>query len=330
MRNYLAFVTLLTIFSIHIQAQVVTENVHFDFYQSISNNDLVNYFNNGLGMAQIQTNGITGGCLTVPDSISWGNDDAIYCSHYHPNSGDTTITSVNFKYDSSTVKLSSYQRAITIFLHPSVDFNHYVIATVSGDKKIELITYGWVNSPYPYLNLLHDHWYNYKLSTAFLSATQVYVKADVYDLGLMGTSIPALVNTSSGSFTDNILATDTSIQVSVSATSFGGCHYLDDFSFHGRKGVSNCVTSTGINNPKNFTGIEMYYSSIENIIRVTNNNANDKMNVSVFNVCGNKMTEILTMRGSGKINTSALADGFYTARCESEGKIRHLKFVVSH
>ncbi len=313
-----------------LKAQVVTEEVHFDFYQSSINNDLANNFSNGLGMTQIQTNGITGGCVTVPDSISWGNDNAVYCSHYHPNSGDTTVTSINFKYNSGSVVLSSYQRAISIFLRPSADFNHYVIATVSGNKNIELITYGWVNTPYPNLNLLDNHWYNYRLTTAFFSSlSQVYIRADVFDLGLTGTSIPSLVNSSSGTITDNILAADTSIDVSITGASYGGCLYLDDFRFHGRKGLSNCASSTGMTDYISPSNLNMLFSSAENTLHISNFNSGNEMHVSVFNAEGKKVVERNANSSKFNINLSSLANGFYTVQCTAGNEIKNLKLVVN-
>lgn len=312
-------------------AQVVTEDVHFDFYQNASNNDFVNYFSNGLGMSQIQTNGITGGCLSVPDSISWGNDNAVYCSHYKPNSGDTTITSICFKYDSTTVQLSSFQRAISIFLRPYADFNHYVIATVSGNKKLELITYGWVNTPYPNLNLLHNHWYSYKLSTAFFAASfQVYLKAEVFDLGFSGVSVPILVNSSSGTITDNILAVDTAIQVSITATTYGGCSYIDDFSFHGRKGYSNCINVSATEDVAASGILNVYYTPGESILHVVRNEiGSTEMTISVFDAAGKKVLENKTAQMYSEINVSSLNNGFYIVHCETAREIKAFKFFLN-
>lgn len=316
---------------VQLHAQVVTEDVHFDFYQSAANNDFINHFSAGYGITQVQTNGITGGCLLVPDSISWGNDNAIYCTMYKPNSGDTTVTSICFKYDSTTVQLSSFQRAMSIFLRPSADFNHYVIATVSGNKKIELITYGWVNTPYPNLNLLHNHWYQYKLSTAFFGAVfQVYIKAEVFDLGLSGTSPPALINSSSGTITDNILAVDTAIQVSVTGATYGGCIYLDDFHFHGRKGFSNCTNVTGIENLVVPGTVSIYYSPGENIVHVIRNERSvSEMIISIFNAEGKKVMENKISGIRTDINISCLTDGFYIARCKTVNETKNLKIFLS-
>ncbi|HKR04161.1 MAG TPA: T9SS type A sorting domain-containing protein [Bacteroidia bacterium] len=315
---------------LRVNAQVVDEDAHFDFYQSVTNNDFINHFSGGLGLDQIQTNGITGGCLTIPDSVSWGNDNAIYCSRYKPNSGDTTVTSICFKYDSTTVNLGSFQRALSIFLRPYADFNHYVIATVSGNKKLELITYGWVNTPYPDLNLLHNHWYRYILTTAFFSATfQVYIKAEVLDIGLTGTFPPIPVNSSSGTITDNILAVDTAIEVSILGATYGGCAYLDDFHFHGRKGFSNCILNTGISESSAEQNFFVYPSPASHVLHVENNSVNVHMQeITILNAVGEKIKAYSVFEKKADLDISALTNGLYFVNCRSGNETRNFKIVV--
>ena len=77
----LLFFTALCLVS-RVSSQPVSESVLFDNYVSTADNDFVNRFDNGTGLNQIQTNGITGGCLETPQTISWGNDNAIYCTRY--------------------------------------------------------------------------------------------------------------------------------------------------------------------------------------------------------------------------------------------------------
>lgn len=240
-------------------AQIVTEEVDFDYYLDTYNNDFTNHFSGGYGMQQIETGGITGGCLELPDSSSWGNDNAIYCSKYKPVTGDTIFTSICFKYDSALVHPGSFQRALSIFLRPQADFNHYVIASVSGNKKIELLTYSWNNNPYPPLTLHTNHWYRYELMVIFSTVQQLKVIATVYDLGTTGTSTPIQVNSSSGTFTDEVLAMDTSIQVSITAARYGGATHLDNFHFEGGLGVTDCVNiATGFSNNNLTPGVKIY------------------------------------------------------------------------
>src|SRR5262245_49774476 len=84
-------------------SQIVTEDILFDNYISATNNDFANHFTGGLGLAQITTSGITGGCLTTPNTISWGNDNAIYCSKYIGALSYYARTSISFKYDSTQI-----------------------------------------------------------------------------------------------------------------------------------------------------------------------------------------------------------------------------------
>ena len=123
----------LSLFFIRSAAQSSSENVSFDNYTSASDNDLVNWFSGGNGLTQITSSGITGGCLTTPDSISWGNDNANYCFKYV--AGTPNATSVCFKYDTAMTSLPSYARCATIWLAPQADWNHYIVASVSPSEE---------------------------------------------------------------------------------------------------------------------------------------------------------------------------------------------------
>jgi hypothetical protein len=328
--------TTLTIISISFflmfktQAQVVTQDVNFDFYQSVTNNDFANNFNGITGITQIQTNGITGGCLLLEDSIDWGNDRGIYCTAYKPNSGDTAITGICFKYNSATVVLSALQRAMTIFMHPWADPNHYVIATISHEKKIELITYAWVNQ-FPPINLIDQHWYQYTLSTAFFpSSAQVYIKAEVFDLGLSGTASPTLVSFADHTISDNILSADTAIQVAISGSTKGGGIYLDNFHFHGRKGFSNCVTPTGIAEQDFSKKITVYPTFAKNTVTIKKNyNLQGTMKITVFNIEGQELSVHNTNLTKTDLDVSSLSNGIYFIKCEAANEISNVKIFVS-
>ncbi|MEO8150102.1 MAG: T9SS type A sorting domain-containing protein [Bacteroidia bacterium] len=329
--NFTILYFILIIFT-HANAQVVDENVHFDFYQNASNNDFINHFSGGLGLTQIQTSGITGGCLTAPDSISWGNDNAIYCSKYKPNIGDTIVTTACFKYDGTTIHPASFQRAMSIWLTPQADFNHYIIATVSGDSKIELLTYSWNNNPYPLLTLIQNHWYRYKLSVVMIGGAthQVYVKAEVFDLGLSGTATPSLVNSSNGTFQDNILVADTAIQVSITGATYGGCAYLDDFHFHGQEGFTNCINvGAAIADPVSSETISVYMSD-KNILHIINNDKRiSKMDITIFNLEGSKLKEYETSDMNFNLDLSELSNGVYFARVRTIYKTTNTKIIVN-
>ena len=138
------------------RSQTVMEYVSFDNYISSSDNDFVNNFTVGTGLNQITTNGITGGCLTTPNTISWGNDNAFYCSKYENAAQNITTTRISFKYDNTQLNAVNYDRAVSIFLRPSVDFNHYVIASITHDSKLQIVSYSWANN-LPVVNLQHNH-----------------------------------------------------------------------------------------------------------------------------------------------------------------------------
>jgi len=302
------------------KGQTITKDIHFDYYLNSTDNDFINHFSNGPGLLQIQNNGITGGCLSTPDSIQWGSDNAFFCSRYKPNAGDTTITAISFKYDSAFSIPGSIQRAVSIWLIPYADFNHYIAASITKNKKIELLTYSWNNNPYPVVTLTQDHWYRFEISTVFIGGIsfQVNISAKVSDLGVTGTGPPSLVNSSSGTFNDNVLVNDTSIEVGLSGTKRGGAKYLDDFHFEGREGLSDCI-DVPVGLKKEFLiPFFIYTSASSNEIVIEQNfSTTQNMDILLYDIQGKKLIQYNTIGRTARLNISFLSNGVYIIQCTS-------------
>ncbi|MBP9884411.1 MAG: T9SS type A sorting domain-containing protein [Chitinophagales bacterium] len=311
-------------------AQIVTEEVDFDYYLDTDNNDFTNHFDGGFGMSQIETGGITGGCLELPDSSSWGNDNAIYCSKYKPVTDDTVFTSICFKYDSALVHPNSFQRALSIFLRPQADFNHYIIASVSGNKKIELLTYSWNNNPYPPLILHTNHWYRYELMVIFSTIQQLKVIATVFDLGTTGTSTPIQVNSSSGTFTDEVLAMDTSIQVSITAARYGGATNLDNFHFEGRPGLTDCVNiATGIMQEMNDPAISVYpIPATDQLTIACKEFHTETIHATIYTLQGRIVKQFGIWSPETIVDIQKLSAGLYYLKLQSEKYAETISFAI--
>ena len=306
----IAGISLIT--SLFANGQVITETVNFNQYQSGTNNDLVNNFSNGNGMIQVTSNGISGGSVIVPDSISWGNDNAVYCSRFHHISGDTLQASICFKFNTFIIQPSSFQRAVSLWMVPYADFNHYIVGTINYNQKMELITYGWSNNGGPVATLINNHWYRYELKAIVVGGinNQVNVSSSIFDLGVSGTTAPTLVNTTSGVINDNIIVADTSIQVSMTGTTKGGAVILDDFQFYGRKGVSTCQGSTGIQGPEAEVPVKIWVSQSDaqlNILTVEYVFSS----ITIYKVTGEAVLRKELEKGNSCININSLDDGFY-------------------
>ena len=314
-------ITLLLIFSVQlffVQAQIVNESVNFDSYVSVTDHDFVNHFNSGQGLYQVLTGGITGGCLVVPTTMNWGNDNAVYCSKYEADSGFYCKTTVAFKYDTAIFNSSGFDRAVSIFLHPHTDFNHYIIASVSHTQRIEVLTYSWTNSPGPVLNLVNNHWYELGLRAHFVgggSSSQINVTSFVNDLGITGLDAPVLVNTSLGTFYDSVLFADTAIQVSFTATNNGGAKYIDNFYFEGIKSADSCISiPTGIPE-KPETDFSVFVSGNELVIR--NPARPDGQWVEIFSSTGSKIYSGSLLRDETVIRIPGIAPGIYFVRVKA-------------
>ena len=309
-------------------AQVVTEDVLFNTYNSASDNDFANHFTGGLGLSQITTNGITGGCLTTPNTINWGNDNAIYCSKYIAANTYSAITKISFRYDSTQINSTNFDRAVSIFLRPSADFNHYVIASVNYNKRLQVVTYSWANSP-PLLNLLQDHWYELILNTTFTTGSptyQVNINAQVNDLGVTGQLPPIPTGNSSGIIYDSLLFGDSAVQVSVTGTAWGGAKYLDNFHFQGLKSADSCISI-----PTSVSAIskdEFSFAVRDNSIILTDNSSEPELAVEVFSIEGQKIFSARTHEPFSSYNISDFAPGLYLFRAGNKQKMISGKFAL--
>lgn len=312
-----------------IVAQPVTETILFDNYVSPSDNDLVNNFSGSILLTPISSNGITGGCLEVPTTESWGNNNAIYCSKYMNSSLYSNNTRISFKYDSTQINAINYDRAVTIYLNPIADFNHYVIASITYDKKIQIVSYFAANNPFP-VNLIHNHWYEFILSTSYdmpiPAIYEVTAEAQLNDLGPTGLTPPIPAGNSDIVFTDSLLYVDTAVRVSFSGTSWGGAKYLDNFQFQGIKSADSCNATTGIPAVTN-DGVEVFFS--DNIIECTS--THKELLLELYSISGQNIFSKKLSSGHSSVSMNELANGLYFMKLETpSGKVvLTQKFIVS-
>jgi hypothetical protein len=312
-----------------IVAQPVTETILFDNYVSPSDNDLVNNFSGSILLTPISSNGITGGCLTVPTTESWGNNNAIYCSKYMNSSLYSNDTRISFKYDSTQINPINYDRAVTIYLNPIADFNHYVIASITYDKKIQIVSYFAANNPFP-VNLIHNHWYEFILSTSYdmpiPALYEVTAEAQLNDLGPTGLTPPIPAGNSDIVFTDSLLYVDTAVRVSFSGTSWGGAKYLDNFRFQGIKSADSCNATTGIPTVIN-DGVEVFVTGTT--IECTS--SHQELMLELYSISGQNIFSKKLSSGHSSVSMYELANGLYFMKLETpSGKVvLTQKFIVS-
>jgi hypothetical protein len=312
-----------------VSAQTVAEYISFDNYISPANNDLQNHFySSGFGMSltAIPSNGITGGCLLAGDTNIWGNDNATYCSKFKGVIGSGYGIGISFKYDTSSIHTSHFERPVSIWLFPSADWNHYLTTTISRTKKFEQLTYGWVNPTSPTLQLLHNHWYKFNLFMVFTggsSGDQIDITSSVYNLGLNGTDPQVLIGSLSGTFNDSILIADTAISVSINGAHWGGAAYLDDFRFEGVKSSDSCLTPVGV---KPIENSDFTYFVDNNMLHVKCKDDYRNTEVIIYNVNGQKILEYKLMYQEGECNLSQLPGGIFFLQIITRRKTYATKF----
>lgn len=297
------------------RAQIVNETVNFDNYVSTTDNDFVNRFDIGTGLNQIQTNGITGGCLETPQTISWGNDNAVYCTRFKGVIGETYTTAISFKYDTSQFNNINFDRPVSLTMKPYTDPNHYIIASVLDSRKIQIVSYS-AGSSSPTMNLVSGHWYDLVLTADFTGGgthDEIGMNAQVNDLGVTGNDPPIPVSFTNATLFDTITIADTSIEVSVTGTSWGGAQYLDNFRFEGMKSYDNCISTALAENDFSHVQIAVYATTME-----VKTDARD--DIQIYNLLGEKVAAQTASSGSTLFDIHHLPPGLYFVTISNDKK----------
>ncbi len=307
-----------------VSAQLVSETVNFDNYISISDNDFENRFDNGPGLTQIQTNGITGGCLQTPQTINWGNDNALYCTRFKGDTNVINIIGICFKYDTSQFNNINFDRPVSLWMIPSADPNHYIIASVLDSRKLQIVTYSVANTSNA-INLEQGHWYNLFLIADFdgdVTGDEIEIQVLVYDLGITGTDSPITVGNTSAILHDSTMISDPSIEVTISGTSWGGAQYVDNFTFDGMKSSGNCI-STAVDEPAE--NIQSYVNG--SVLTVQTGNIQNGI-IEIFDVQGRKVGEKKMTSEITTFEINGLPPGIYFLSIENEKHLLTRKFIL--
>ena len=305
--------------------QVVNETVDFDGYLSASDNDFQNRFDNGTGLVQLQTNGITGGCLETPSTIAWGNDNAVYCTHARGVIGVSYTLGICFKYDTTQLNNINFDRPASLWMKPEADPNHYLVASVLDTRRIQIISYSATASS-PVMQLQQGHWYNLLLFADFSgggTADQIDINSQVNDLGVTGNDPPIPAGFTNAVLHDSTLIGDTAIEISITGTHWGGALYLDNFRFDGMKSYDNCI-STGIDTAQ----AEMDFTFLVegNLLTVVPGTIQNSR-FEVLNLSGQKMISG-QLAGTAEFDISSFASGFYLLSVDDQSGRRCKKFFL--
>jgi hypothetical protein len=307
-------------------AQMVTETVDFDYYTSATDNDLENRFDGGLGLTQIQTNGITGGCLETPTTINWGTDNATYCTRFKGVIGETYEAGISFKYDTSNFNNINFDRPVSLWMKPYVDPNHYIIASVLDSKKIQIVSYSATGSSLT-MQLQQGHWYELFVNTAFNgggTGDEIIINAQVNDLGTSGTNLPIPAGYANTTLHDSIIIADTSIEVSITGTSWGGAQYLDNFRIEANKSYDNCITTA----VEEYTSDDIQIANSGLAITVSTGNL-QQGSIDIYDVHGKKLVEMMLTSGKTIFDTSGMPAGIYFVTINSGSTLITKKFVLN-
>lgn len=225
-------------------SQIINEQVDFDHYNSVIDNDLVNNFEHSPYSTnvfiQLNSNGITGGGILPPNYLSWGNDYVKYCSTYKNIQDSLIETTISFKYDSTLINPNRYERIAVIWLE-GTNSNHDV-GYYLNKNSLSITTYNYAQSV-ALNDLIDGHWY--KMVTHYkkiggIFGDQVFVKVEIFDTGIDGKMNPISVGVHEANIYDIELANSDYFTIKLAGARWGGASYLDNFSFRGEKHHNIC------------------------------------------------------------------------------------------
>ncbi len=274
------------------KGQSITDTVYFNNYTSPTNNDLVNNFSNTSWITLDTLHGITGGSLDTPDSLSWGNDLISYCKNYNNVIDTMMMTTISFKYNSALVMPAPhYERAVAIFYEGNI-INHNIAYYLNRDRTVTIITYGLVTNSAP-LSLITGHWYSLVANLKCQSSPTdwFFARAELYDLGINGISVPVVVTMLGATAHDSELVNSPEFNVRVCGARWGGGEYLDNFTFHGIPGTSNCVPVSVTENGFNSDAITIYPQPASDMLNISFNRklSDAEISYSLLDISGREM-----------------------------------------
>ena len=317
-------------------SQIVTENVNFNNYVSSTNNDLTNNFIFSTFatpnfLTQSNSGGITGGALIPTSTNNWGNDIIKYCSTYKNLINSMIETSICFKFNSALVNPNASERAIAIWMYGD-STNHNICFHLdygnTNVKSIIITGYNYTPSQPPYITLVNGHWYKFVGQYVPVGGNfgdEVSVKAEVFDLGLNGVSIPTSIGNLTATIYDLNLVSSTKYILGISGAKWGGSEYIDNFTFKGEKKGTIC-NNLGINqNIIDKNDIQIYPNP-------TKDNLNIKSKtiiklITIYNNLGQVLTSIPQNSNEIKIDLSYLPTNNYFIKIESDDKKELFKII---
>lgn len=325
-RNLVLLISIL-LFTVKGNAQPVTETIFFDNYVSPSDNDLTHNFYGTQSLYMTPSNGITGGCLVSPDSNNWGNDISRYCSRYDISSTGTYKTTISFLYDQNLVSHTGFDRAASIWLQPHADPNHYIIATVSHAGKIEIYTYySFFNNPVA-MPLQSGNWYNLELEITLPASPDpntFSLGCKVTNLGPAGLSLPVTVDSLIETETDSVFASDDAVEISITASRYGGVSHLDNFTFNGVKSADSCLF-TSVYQPEFLNDIKII--SDNNSLILSGDVLRNK-NIEIIDITGKKIFSEKLLSDKTFLDLTKFKSGIYFLLINNIPGISAFKFTV--
>ena len=204
---------------------------------------------------------------------------------------------------------------------------------LNRDYTLTIFTYDTVSNVL--MPLVNGHWYRLVATYKSLSAAPgdlFYARAEIFDLGINGLSIPATIGNNTIVHHDINLVNSPEFNIKICGARWGGGEYLDNFTFHGIPGSSNCVTTGATENVFNSQSISIYPQTAHEVVHFAMNIAKKVESVfyTVTDIAGREVMKGKQLLNDGfSLNVGRLTAGIYLLQLQTGSGIISKRISVN-
>lgn len=220
---------------------------------------------------------------------------------------------------------NAFERAILIKLESDEvnrDVSFYLDYSSTNSKILRIVSYNVVLGSSVVLQ--DGHWYNLVAQYQPIGGAfddEVFVRVELFDLGVNGTSSPISVGDLEEIIYDFYLFSSAEYLISLSASKWGGAEYVDNFRFTGEKNRSIC-NSLNVGDSHTYNTLNIYPNPTDNYLFIQGTTS--QLSATVYNMLGK---QVLFAENTDKIDVSGLSFGVYIINLSDGVNETQRKFI---
>ena len=267
----------------NINAQLVNEEVNFNNFISISDNDLVNKFIQPYPIDYNQISDGNNGYYLETNLQGEATRPLKLCSKFKGIDNETMTISIDYKVGMYPVGFGFSSNSVGLFIAKNSG------ETVLSTRLSEGILYidglsnpnSTFNSSLSDSNFVEGKWYTLIFQISKIAINKFSVSSKIYDIGINGTSNPVLKATNIKEGFNYFFNSTNDINIHIVGGWWGNVKYLDNFKIYGFKSGNNCSNLSN-NNFQIENDVLVYPNPFINQI-LTNN---EVTKINIYNLSG--------------------------------------------